>query len=542
MKQIERIGGFGGKSDILAESQVYGGSPDFYKKRLKIFQEASVEDVHMAAKKWLSNGKYVLVCQPFPEYSITGEDVDRTKLPEMGQSANVSFPDVTEATLKNGLKIKLAKREDVPTVVIRLMVDGGYAGDQFIKPGAASLAMNLLDEGTKNMNALEISDRLQILGASMGAYSDLDNSYVYLNTLKQTLGPSLDLLADLILNPAFDQKELDRLKKEQISGIQREKAEPFAMALRIFPKVIYPEEHAYAIPMTGSGTVESVESINREDLISFYETWFKPNHATLLVVGNVDMEELQTLIEERLNKWKKGTIPVKNLATVPKQPGSILYLMDRPESLQSVIIAGYTVTPYGQIDEIAQENFMKIFGGTFTSRINMNLREDKHWSYGAGGFIRDAKSSRPLMVFAPVQTDKTRESIEELRKEFREVISSNPISPEEFEKEKQNTVLQLPGRWETNNSISSSMTNIEKYGLPENYYDTYSDKVQNLLLDQVNNLANSIIDPDKIKWVVVGDKSKIMNELKKAGFDKIIVIDEDGNRVSSVEGEARKGK
>lgn len=529
IKGLERIGGFGGKSDILAESEVYGGSPDAYKNDLKSIADATVADVHKAIKDWLTSGRHTIVCTPYPSYQISGTEADRTKVPALGTQPTSSFPDLQTSTLKNGLKVVLAQRKNTPNVTMNLVLDAGYAADQFAKPGTASLAMNLLDEGTKSMNALEISDKLQTLGGSVSSYSDLDASYVSMSTLKLTLEPSLDLFADVLLNPAFAENDFKRLRDQQLNSIRREGTQPFSMAMRAMPKYLYGKGHAYSNPLTGTGFVETVNSITREDIVKFYDTWFKPNNATLVVVGDIEMKDLVSGLEKRFDKWKKGEVPKKNLAAATNAKTNTLYVIDKPESKQSVIMVGYLVDPYGKVPEIAREAMINVFGGDFTSRLNMNLREDKHWSYGAGSFVWDAKGQRPFLAYSPVQTDKTKESVQEFIKEFKSFVGDKPITQEEFDRTKNNTTLQLPGRWETNQAVSGSIEEIVKYGLPDDYYKTYDKNVRALTLDDVRKVSKQLVMPGKLTWFIVGDKEKIMDGLKEVGFNEIISIDPDGN-------------
>lgn len=532
IKGIERIGGFGGKSDILAQHEVYGGSADYYKEILQTVADAKPADVQAAAKKWLSQGRHTLVCTPFPEFSTVASDVDRSKgLPEMGEPATVKFPDLERTTLKNGMEVVLAKRPGVPTVVMRMMFDAGYASDQFAKPGTASLAMNMMDEGTKDKDALEINEELQSLGASLSAYSDLDASYVNLNTLKPTLEPSLDMMADVILNPAFPQEDFDRLKNQTMVQIQREKSQPIQMALRVMPKFLYGEGHAYSQPLTGSGYESTVQSMTREDMMKFHDTWIRPNNATLMVVGDIDMSELKPMLEKRFGDWKKGKTPKKNIAAVKESNKGKLYLLDRPESQQSVIIGGYPIDPYGKIDEIARETALNVLGGEFTSRLNMNLREDKHWAYGAGAFVMEAKGQRPLIAYAPVQTDKTKESVQEIIKEYNMFVGDKPITQEEFTKTTGNAILALPGQWETNNAVLSSLNNQIKYELDDDYNQTYGEKVRNLKLEDVRALSTKLVRPGDLAYFVVGDKEKILPGLKELGLE-IVFVDADGNPIA----------
>lgn len=540
IKGMERIGGFGGKSDVLAEAYVYGGSPEKYKDLLKWIAAATPADINKTAKAWLSSGKHTIICTPFPNYQTSGSEADRSKLPALTPQPPSSFPDIQKATLKNGLKVVLAKRKGAPTIAVDLMFDAGYASDQFAKTGTAALALNLMDEGTQAMNTLQISDKLQTLGTSIFTFCDLDASYVRMNGLKASIDESLDLFADVVLNPAFPNNEFVRLQKEQINDIKRESTDPFSMALRVFPKFLYGEGHAYSQPFTGSGYESTVSKITREDILKFYTTWIKPNNATLVVVGDIEMKDLTDKIEKRFAQWKQGDVPKKNLAVVSGKPTNKLYLMDRPESEQSVIIAGYLVEPYGKVSEIAREAFVNVFGGDFTSRINMNLREDKHWSYGAGTFVPGAKGQRPFIAYAPVQTDKSKESMQELGKEFKAVVGDKPVTQEEFDRNKSNTLMGLPGQWETNGAVRNSLVTMSKYGLPDDYYKTYEGKVRSLSLDDVRKVGKQLVDPAKLNWFAVGDKEKILESLKQLGFDEIILIDADGNPLQPTEEKLKK--
>lgn len=527
----ERIGGFGGKSDILARNQVYAGSPDFYKTTLKNIREATAENLLNVAKKWLSDGVYILEVHPFPTYQSTASDVDRSKLPEVGKTADVKFPQLQRTTLSNGLKVILAERHAVPVVNFYLMVDAGYAADQFGLPGTASLAMNMLDEGTKTRDALQISEELAMLGANLGSGSNLDMSTVTLSALKENLDPSLDIFADVILNPAFPENEFNRLQKQQLARIQQEKASPIQMALRVFPRFLYGEKHAYGNSFTGSGTEESVSKMTQKDLVKFHKDWFKPNSATLVVVGDITLKEATPKLEKLFQNWKKADVPKKNISQVQLAAKSSIFLIDKPGAQQSVILAGNVAPPKADLDDIAMSMMNSILGGQFTSRINMNIREDKHWSYGARSLIIDARGQRPFIAYAPVQGDKTKETIMEITKELKDILGSRPATQEELDKVLNNEILGLPGSWETIRAIGGSIREIVQYGLPDNYYQTYPDKIRNLKLKDISRAATKVLYPNNIVWIVVGDRVKIEGSLKQLGLGEIHLIDTDGNPV-----------
>ena len=531
IKGLERIGGFGGVSDILASNQTYHGDASYYKTQLQYVEEATVADLKNTSKKWLTKGKHILVCKPFPEYDVEQSTVDRSKLPELGPQKSSKFPDLQRMTLSNGLEVVLAQRTGVSTVIINLVTDAGYKTDHLSSPGTAELAMNLMDEGTKEKNALQINETLQLLGASLNTFSNQDQSNVYMSTLKQSLDASLDLFADVVLNPEFPTKEFDRLKNEQINDIRQEKSQPVAMALRVMNKYLYGEGHPYSSPYTGTGYEATVEKLSRDDIVQFYDTWIKPNNSTLIVTGDVSMDVLKSKLQKSLGKWKKGEVPQVTFTAPKTNSRNTLYLMNRPDSQQSVIIAGHLTDKYGGLSEVALEQMVSILGGDFTSRINMNLREDKHWSYGAGGFVLGSKEERPFILYAPVQTDKTAESVTELRKEIGDFLTSRPPTQDELDKVKTNQVLKLPGQWETNSSVNSSVRNMVRYDLPNDYYQTYDKSVRELSLNDIKEVSKKVVKPEEVNWFMVGDRAKIISKLDELGFDEIIEIDADGNPV-----------
>ncbi len=533
LKGLERIGGFGGKSDLLAENEVFGGSADYYKKNLRWYHETNAKNIHEAAKKFLSDGRFTLVCNPFPEYTVTGTEADRSKAPEVDKKVNAKFPDLQRATLKNGIKVVLAQRTESPTVVASMMFDAGYCSDKFGgKSGLASLSMKMLSEGTKTLNSLQISEKLQLLGAGLSANSDLDYSYVTLNALKPSLDPSLDLMADIVLNPSFPEADFKRLQDQQVNQIANEKKQPQSMVMRVMPELLYGKDHPYGMPMSGSGEEDVVKTLTVNDVRDFHQRWLRPNNATIVVSGNITMPELIEKLEKRFDKWQKADVPKKVIPEVKTATATNkIFLIDRPESEQTLIVSGYLTKPYGQVDEAAIEQMNNVLGGDFTSRINLNIREDKHWSYGAGTFIQNTRGQRPYLVFTSVQTDKTKESVQEIVKEVNAFVGDKPMTQAEFDKTKQNTVLGMAGMWETNAAVNGSVRNVIKYGLKDDYWKTYTDRVQKLGLQDVQNVAKTIVQPGNLGWFMAGDAEKTLPGLQQLGME-VIQIDANGKVLS----------
>ena len=532
VRGVERIGGFGGKSDVLAQGEVFAGRPDFYQVQLDRVERASPAQILSSARRWLSDGVYNLEVHPYPEFQAAQAGADRSKLPEPATPPGAKFPELEREALSNGLKIVLARRAAIPQVRFDLLLDAGFAADQSAIPGTASLAMTMLDEGTARRSSLEISDQLAQLGANLGTGSKLDVSSVSLEALKENLDASLDIYADVILNPTFPRPDFERLKKQRLAQIQQEKADPVGLALRIFPGLLYGADHAYANPWTGSGTEESTARIKRDDLVRFHQTWFKPNHATLVVVGATTMAEIKPKLERLFASWKPGNVPAKNIATVGQQQRPVVYLIDRPGSLQSVIIAGHIAPPKANPKEVTIETMNGVLGGDFSSRVNMNLREDKHWAYGAYTFFRDARGQRPFLAYAPVQTDKTKEAVIELDKELRGIVKDRPVQPAELARAQASLTLTLPGSWETMAALAGSIGNIVTFGLDDRYYDTFADKVRAQTVQSVTAVAGEVLHPDQLVWVVVGDRSKVEPGLRELKLGEIKLIDTDGKPVS----------
>jgi zinc protease len=528
---VERIGGFGGKSDLLARCQTYTGNPDCYKVYLTQVKAATQAAVKKAANDWLSDGDYVLEVHPYPAAYKTDAKLDRSKEPAPGDPMSLNLPALQKSTLSNGLKIVLAERHTAPVVNFTLLVGGGYSSDPADATGTASFEQRMLEEGTPTRDSLKIGEELESLSANFTAAANLDWSLVSLNTLKSTMDKSLDIYSDLILHPAFPQKEFQRLQKERLAGIQREKVTPQTMALRVVPALLYGAGHPYAVPFTGSGTEASVSKMTRDDLARFHDTWFKPNNATLLVVGDTTLAEIKPRLEKLLASWKPGDVPQRTVPQVEQPAKNVVYLIDRPGSGQSVIFGAQLAPPQNDPSAIDLQLVNGIFGGNFSSRINMNLREDKHWSYGVRTVLASARGQRPYISISAVQTDKTKESMVELVKEYKNVAGEKPITAEELKDEQSNATLGLPGNFETVQQLGGAYATILQYGLPEDYFNTFTQKAMALTPDEANAIARKYILPDHLVWVVVGDMSKVESGIRELNLGEVHKINADGNPV-----------
>ena len=528
---MERIGGFGGTSDILAKCQTFTGNPDCYKEYLKRVQAATPASVRKVANEWLSDGDYVLEVQPFPTMLKTAAPIDRSKEPATGSAMSLKLPPMQKATLSNGLKIVLAERHSAPVVNFSLLVNGGYSSDATSALGTCSFAQRMLEEGTPTRDSLKIGEELESLSAEFSAGANLDFATVDLDALKANIDKSLEIYADLILHPAFPEKEFTRLQKDRLAAIQREKVTPNFMALRVMPSLLYGKDHPYSGAFLTTGTEATVSKMTREDLAKFHEAWFKPNNATLLIVGDTTLAEVTPKLERLFASWKSGEVPKQTIPSAPEPGKDVVYLLDRPGSGQSLILAAQLAPAFNDPDQISLELVNDIFGGNFSSRINMNLREDKHWSYGVRSRLVPAKGERPYFSMSPVQTDKTKESLLELIAEYKNIVGSKPITEAELKDEQTNATLGLPGSFETVQQLSGAYGNILQYGLPDDYYNTFTQKVLSATPDTANEIAKKYIQPGHLVWIVVGDMSKVESGIRELNIGEVHKIDADGNPV-----------
>jgi len=533
-RAVERVGGFGGKSDVLARCATYTGNPECYKPYLQRIKDATPAAVRQAMADWLADGDYVLQVDPFPTgLAAQASTFDRSKGPPAGHPEPLALPPMQKTTLSNGLSVVLAERHGAPVINLSLMLGGGFASDAHALPGLASFALRMLEEGTGGPGAttrdtLQISQELEALGASFGTTINLDGAFVNMNVLKPTLAQALGLYADLALHPSFPQDDFERVRKTRLAAIAREETVPRLMALRVLPPLLYGPGHPYALPLTGTGTRDAVAKMARADLAAWHGTWFRPNNATLLVVGDTTLAELTPLLERAFGAWRPGTVPAHDAAPVAQPAGTTIYLIDRPGALQSDIVGAQLAPPRNTPDAVALNLLNDVFGGTFSSRLNMALREDKHWSYGVGSALVAARGQRILYSDSPVQTDKTADALQELARQYAALGGARPVSARELQDAQANETLALPGSFETVSQLSNAYATILQYGLPEDYYNTYTATALALTPAQLNALAARVVLPRQPVWIVVGDMSRIEAPIRALNLGTVRRIDVEG--------------
>ncbi len=531
LRRLESVGGFRGKANLLNEYNTFTGSPGFLKEDMERYYSLTPARIQKAVDRYLRAGENVMV-DVDPAGDLKADDsipLDRAQKPENGPAPSLTLPKLQEARLSNGLKVMLIEQHELPIVQLNLMINGGWSADPEHTPGVARLTSDLQDEGTRTRSALEISDQLKEIGADLRTSSNFDFSAVSLNTLKKHMDKALALFSDVLTNPVFPEEELQRKKKEYLARILMEQKQPTTVALKSFFRTLYGPDHPYGQPYTGSGTEESIAAIQRDDLVHYYDTYYSPGNATLIAVGDTSLSELTPLLEDALSSWKEETVPALELPPVHPVQETQVYLVDKPGAAQSVIVAGHLGIPHNSKDYFSVEILNTVLGGKFTSRLNMNLREDKAYTYGAFSQFVFRKEVGPFFAFTQVHTEVTKESLFEIMKEFRGLRGENPVTPQELDSTKNYVALRFPSEFETVSELARKLQELAEFNLPNNYYDSYVPNLEKVTVADVTEAAREHIHPDRMLIVVVGDIGKIEPGIRELNLGPVHVIDAQGN-------------
>lgn len=523
---LQRIGGFGGKSDILATYQTLYGDAGAFRNILEMYLDTSAKEVKEAANKWLSSGDYVLSIVPAPKTSVVESKVDRSKgIPYPTEKLSYSFPKIQSAVLDNGSKLVLAERNDLPLVQLEIVFNNGYAVESNDELGLVNFTMSMVDEGTKKYDSLEFAEMQESLGSGIGFGSSIDTTYASMSSLKVNLEQTLDLFKEGLLNPTFPQVELDKVKKRWLAGIDQELNSPASMANREIRTLVYGSGHPYA-KASSSGIKSTVEAFKREDLIDMYSKLTNPNDATFIITGDISLDEATQLLNNKFTDWTSlnETSAKVDLFNVEDQTSPRVFLIDKPGAIQSYILAAQLLPPTNSDDDILIDYMNYAIAGSFTSRLNMNLREDKSWSYGVRTSTGYSQGQRLMRMTAPVQTDKTAPAILEILREYDEYINTTPINADELSKIKNARTLRLPGQYETLGALLGGIEDIVKYNRDFDYLDTIADKRNSIKLEDVRLASTKYLDTNKWTWVIVGDLKEIEGPIRELNIGNLEII------------------
>jgi zinc protease len=532
---IEQVGGFSGKTVALANSAVLAGDPDFYERNLRAYGEVTPAAVRDVMGRWLTRPTYALRVDPgareaYQEASATGRAAPdnrpptaqpRDPMPEIGTIADLDFPDVQRSRLSNGIEVVYARRAAVPVTYVAFDFNAGVSADPRGAFGTQRLMLSLLTAGANGRDAMEIAEEQERLGAAISTAGTLDRSSVTMTALSANLGLSLNLLADIVLRPDFEASEVARLRDQQLAAIAQEGTQPNALAARVFPALVFGENHPYGRPSSGLGAEASVSPLTRDNLIAFHQTWIRPETARVFVVSDRPLNEITRALNARFGAWRGAAVPAgaKNFETPIPAARSRIVLVDRPQSPQSVIYAGAVLPVRGSDDTLTLNAAVEVLSNGFLSRVNTEIRERRGWSYGLGGAASLRENQVPYIINAPVQADRTGDSIRELISQINAFNSTNGVTEAEHVRTINGSVRQLPGSFETAGAVLGALRSNQLYRRPDNYWESVASRYRAMTAADMDRAARAVIDPSDFVWVVVGDASVVRPQLEGLGLD-----------------------
>lgn len=548
-----------GKADQLNYYATYLNNPGYFAKDLDRYRRVTPSDVQRVANKYLTDKKLALSVLPTsstaqasplaaapptpatppataPVASPAKAETKPTEvksgglyeMPKPLADPTLQLPQIQRRKLANGLEVLIVEQHELPVVSMDLVIKTGAAADPNGKAGLATLTADMLDEGTKKRSALDISNEVSAIGANLGVGARWDSSSATLTTLTRHLGRALDLYADVVLNPAFSDEELERLRARRLTSLRQRRDSADAIADLVYNAVLYGPNHPYG--HSSIGDEKSNAALNVTELRRFYETYYRPNNAALIVVGDVRPDTLLPQLERAFGAWQSAPVPSVDLTTPAPRTQSTLYLVDKPGAAQSVLTIGQVGVPRANEDYFPLRVMNAILGGQFTSRLNMNLREDKGYSYGAFSSFDFRRGAGPFAAEAGVQTDVTRPAVIETLKELRGIRGEIPLTSQEIEFAKQYIIRAYPAGFETQGQIAGRLEDVVVYGLPDDYFNTVIQKLNAVTPDDVRRVAEKYLDPSKMAVLVVGDRKTIEPGLRSldAIGTTLTILDNEG--------------
>jgi zinc protease len=513
---------------MLAEGYLYSDDPLFVNQELNWFNAASSAELRDIANRWLTRGYYQLTVLPFPEY-VEGEQVaDRSAIPEVTASSTINFPDIESTTLKNGMKLVVAHRGSIPLVNVSLAIDTGRMAAPTDAPGLAAFVFGLLDKGTKRRDAHALAAAKDKIGMG-GSFRDGNERSTYdYRILKTHLGSSLELAAEMLREPAFPDDELEKMKAQVSAWLSNLEFSPSRAASGLFDRAVY----GAGTPMGTVWTPELLAQVNRSNLHEYHTNEIAPDRMTVYMIGDVDIETAEALVNKAFGKWNAKSSSALQVIGDAVEPAARVVLVDYPGAASSTIVVGHGIAPYDP-DTWTELSLMNVvIGGAFESRLNMNLREDKSWSYGIRSYIiRNTSGDMTFSTRGQVQTDKTAESMQEIHKELEAYAGDQPATAREVERVKLNRTRSLPGSFATNAGFLASIKSSDAYGLPFDYAESAADRIEAVSVEGIAERARSVIDTDGLTWIVVGDLEKIEEDVRALGFGEVEVWNAFGEKL-----------
>jgi zinc protease len=536
-----------GKGAQMAAYTGFLNKPDYFQADIDRYRKVTPADVQRVANQYLTANRLVMSYIP-SKAAPSGGNPDANKptstnskkkdkdliakqdamLPPIGPDPKFALPKIEKTKLANGLNLWVVRKNDLPIVSMNLVINAGGTLESADKSGVASMTANMLNQGTKTRSALDIANGLQSIGASVFPNASWDASAVSMQTITKNLDQALDLYADVVTNPSFPTNELELLRRRTLFGFQQRRSSPTAVAGVVYDKVLYGDQ-AYGRQLTGDE--KTVKAMTRDDLVNFYNSYYRPNNATLIVVGDVETNSIKAKLEKAFAGWKSADVPAMKIDAMTMAAKPAIYLVDKPGAAQSSVSIGQVGIERNNPDFYAVQVMNSILGGGGTARLFMNLREDKGYTYGAYSRFVARRGPGPFSASGEIQTVSTKEAVQEFMKELNGIRGAIPITQAELEVNKQSLIRRFPSGFETDGQISNQLANLVIYNLPDTIFDDFIAKVNAVSIEEVNRVANKYLDPSKMAIVIVGDRKVIEPGLKDLGIP-IQILDTEGNLIT----------
>ncbi len=525
VRQLESVGGFGGRADLLNYFNVFTGDPGGLSRDLDRYLAVKPADVQRAARQYFTPQRVRLVVSPVEEVAASQTEVDRTHQPGPGRAREFRPPVPQRLTIAGGLDLLIVEKHEVPLIAAGVYLPGGAVLDPAGQPGLGSFTSRLMTEGTKSRSSIDIAEEGDFIAARPSVGVDRENVVVSTEALVRHWPKALELLTDVMLNPVFPDAEVERVRRERLTDLQRLRDDANAIADRVENGLLYGRDAPHGHPI--SGREDSVAAFTRDELVAQHQRLYVGSRPTFLVVGDVDTDEVAKQLEAAFGSQPfASAAPAAVDANASRQPSTI-YLVDKPGAAQSVISASQVTVPRVHPDYAPLVVMNMAFGGQFTARLNMNLREDKGYTYGYRSRFDWRRSGSGYSAGGAVQTAVTKEALAETLKEFSDLHANRPIGEEEFEKAQMSLVRGFPPSFETPSQVLRRLLDLVHFGLPDDYFDDHVARLQNVTLPDVHRVALEHVDPQALTIVVVGDRAVIEPGLRELELP-VVLVDYEG--------------
>ncbi len=536
-----------GKADQMNSYATFQGNPDGFQADLDRYRKVTPAEIQRVAKEYLNGNRLVMSFVPRttkavaqrntsenkPTSAPTTKEADKkdysANLPKPGPNPSFTLPAIDKRKLSNGMNVWIVRQPELPIISMNMVLNSGATADPQDRAGLASFTASLLNTGTKTRTAVDVANQLQSIGANIGAGANWDSANVSMQTLTKNLDKALEIYSDIVTNPTFPETEFETLRRRALVSLLQRKDNPNAISNVAYSKLLFGKDHPYGKSSTGDEA--SIKALKRAEIEQFYSTFYRPNNAALIVVGDTDAKTLLPKLETAFANWKAGDLPKIDVPGASSQNNSGIFIVDKPGAAQSVLSIGQVGVSRDNPDYFPLLVMNSILGGQFSARVNMNLREDKGYTYGARTGWSFRRGAGPFEASADVQTAVTKESVVEFMKELNGIRGAIPVTPAELEYNKQSIIRRYPQGFETVGQVSNQLANLVIYGLNDSYFNEYIQKINSVSLDDVNRVANKYLMPDRMAILIVGDRQLIEPKLKeiKGWGDSIRYLDADGN-------------